>query len=164
MQVQIGMWFLTWHSALMPQVPGHGSIHLFLLQALLEGQSEWTTHSGRHAMYGSPKYSGIHWHEAADLCLLQTAFDPHGDGLHGSITSTLGGTKIMILYWMKRNLQSYKLFSCNRQWRDLQYILDHKHKMGNDCWPNKLHETHKHQDKGLCIYFEHKLIYWDIPG
>lgn len=110
MQVQIGMWFLTWHSALIPQVPGQGSIHLFLLQALLNGQSEWTTHSGLHAMYGSPKYSGIHWQEAADLSLLQTAFDPHGDGLQGSITSTLGGTKIKILYFKKIRLNITSCF------------------------------------------------------
>ena len=60
MQVQIGIWFLTLQIALTPQVPGHGSMHLFLWHALLEGQSELTTHSGRHATYGSPKYSGIH--------------------------------------------------------------------------------------------------------
>ena len=54
------MWFLTVHSAFIPHVPGQGSIHLFLWHALSEGQSEFTTHSGLHATYGSPKYSGIH--------------------------------------------------------------------------------------------------------
>ena len=40
----------------MPHVPGHGSIHLRLEHALLVGQSELETHSGRHCEYGSPKY------------------------------------------------------------------------------------------------------------
>ena len=44
-------------------------------------------HSGRHATYGSPKYSGIHWHAAALDLSVQTAFEPHGVGLQGSITS-----------------------------------------------------------------------------
>ena len=82
----------------MPHVPGQGSMHLFLWHALFEGQSELTTHSGRHATYGSPKYSGIQRHDPASLCLVHTALDPHGDGLQGSIISTLGGTKIFKLY------------------------------------------------------------------
>lgn len=50
-----GKWFTTWQSALRPQFPGHGSWHLFLMQALFDGQSELTTHSGRHPSYGFPK-------------------------------------------------------------------------------------------------------------
>ena len=49
MHVQTGTWFFTEQRAFTPQVPGHGSTHLFLWQALLDGQSEWTTHSGRQA-------------------------------------------------------------------------------------------------------------------
>ena len=48
-QVQEGMWFITLHWALIPHVPGQGSTHLFLWHALLEGQSELTTHSGLQA-------------------------------------------------------------------------------------------------------------------
>ena len=91
--MQVARWFLTLQMALIPQVPGHGSMHLFLWHALLEGQSELTTHSGLHATYGSPKYSGMHWHAAALFLLWQFAFDPHGDGLQGSITSVRGGSK-----------------------------------------------------------------------
>ena len=47
--VHEGTWLNTVHWALMPQVPGQGSMHLFLWHALLEGQSEFTTHSGLHA-------------------------------------------------------------------------------------------------------------------
>lgn len=47
-QIQEGRWLITWHSALEPHVPGHGSTHLFLTQALFGGQSELSEHSGRH--------------------------------------------------------------------------------------------------------------------
>ena len=92
-QVQVGTCARTAHCALMPQVPGHGSRHLLRWHALFDGQSELTTHSGRHATYGSPKYSGMHWQAAARLRSLHRALDPHGEGLHGLIASTLGGTE-----------------------------------------------------------------------
>lgn len=53
-QVQLGIWFTTLHSAFCPQVPGQGSMHLFLIQALSRGQSLLKTHSGLHPWYGSP--------------------------------------------------------------------------------------------------------------
>ena len=97
-QVQVGTWFRTLHCALIPQVPGQGSTHLFRWQALLDGQSELTTHSGRQATYGSPKYSGIHWQAAARLRSLHTALDPHGEGWHGLITSGIGGPRKKCFY------------------------------------------------------------------
>lgn len=45
-QLHIGMWFTTRHSAFSPQVPGQGSAHLLLIQALVFGQSLFKTHSG----------------------------------------------------------------------------------------------------------------------
>lgn len=33
--VQSGRWFTTWQWVFDPQVPGHGFMHLFLMQALL---------------------------------------------------------------------------------------------------------------------------------
>ena len=48
-QAQIGLWFLVVHWAPIPQVFGHGSEHLLLIQALSEAHSELTTHSGLHA-------------------------------------------------------------------------------------------------------------------
>ena len=92
--VQLGTWFLTSHWALIPQVPGQGSTHLFRWQALFDGQSELTTHSGRQATYGSPKVSGLHWQAAARLRSVQKALVPQGEGLQGSITSVGAGTKI----------------------------------------------------------------------
>lgn len=47
-QLQVGMWFTTSQNAASPQVPGQGSIHLKLLQALLGEQSVFMVHSGRH--------------------------------------------------------------------------------------------------------------------
>jgi len=57
--------FIIINAVLIPQTPGQGSSHLFRLQALLDGQSWLSTHSGRQPMYGSPKYSGIHTQEPA---------------------------------------------------------------------------------------------------
>lgn len=53
-QEHIGMWFMTEQTALVPQVPGQGSIHLYLLHALSWGQSLLSKHSGLHSLYGSP--------------------------------------------------------------------------------------------------------------
>lgn len=47
-QLQIGLWFTTWHLALIPQVPGQGSMHFWLEHAWCNGQSELTIHSGLH--------------------------------------------------------------------------------------------------------------------
>ena len=88
--VQVGMWFSTRQTALIPHVPGQGSTHLFLWHALLEGQSELTTHSGLQATYGSPKYSGIHWQAAARFLSEQMALLPQGVGLHGSLGLVTG--------------------------------------------------------------------------
>jgi len=44
-------------------------------------------------MYGSPKKSSMQAHDPAPFCCLQTAFDPHGDGLQGSEGSSTGGAK-----------------------------------------------------------------------
>lgn len=37
---------MTWQIAFCPQVPGQGSWHLLRMQALFDGQSELSTHSG----------------------------------------------------------------------------------------------------------------------
>lgn len=46
--LHIGMWLKTSQIAFEPQVPGQGSLHLFLIQALSLEHSELRTHSGRH--------------------------------------------------------------------------------------------------------------------
>lgn len=45
---------MTWQTALGLQVPGHGSLHLLLIHALLDGQSEFRVHSGLQPSYGFP--------------------------------------------------------------------------------------------------------------
>ena len=74
----------------MPQVPGQGSMHLRLEHALLAGQSELDTHSGRHCEYGSPKYPRIHLHVALLFLGEQLAFAPQGLGKHGLIGPSVG--------------------------------------------------------------------------
>jgi hypothetical protein len=97
MQVQEPKWFITLHSAFTPQSPGQGSTHFWFLHALSEGHSAFVEHSGLQATYGSPKYSGMHWHAAALFLSEQTALDPHGEGLQGLIIS-VGTTGVVILW------------------------------------------------------------------
>jgi len=56
------------------------------MHALIMGQSVFKIHSGRQPEYGSPWYSLKH----EQIPLLHNAFDPHGDGLHGSSYCGLG--------------------------------------------------------------------------
>ena len=46
LQLQMGLWFLTEHWAFLPQVPGHGSLHFFCMQARWLGHSVLMRHSG----------------------------------------------------------------------------------------------------------------------
>ena len=79
---QIGLWLLTWHLAFMPQVPGQGSVHFWLIQALSSGHSELTTHSGLQ-LGGLPTYVGKHEHTAWPFTSRHWLFEPHGDGWQG---------------------------------------------------------------------------------
>ena len=54
-QVQTGLWEITRHSALKPQVPGQGSTQCWDTQARVARQSLFTVHSGLQPAYGSPK-------------------------------------------------------------------------------------------------------------
>lgn len=105
-QLHVGIWLMTVHSAFLPQIPIQGLIHLLFMQALLNGQSEFCTHSGLHSRYGSPWYSFIH----SQSPLLHIAFDPHGDGLHGSGGS--GGPTIE--YW---DIFICEKFFVNQLWK-----------------------------------------------
>lgn len=68
-QAQMGLWFLTLHCALIPQVLGHGSLHLWLMQAWFGEHSELTMHSGRQ-FGGLPLKFGRHEHTALLLTSL----------------------------------------------------------------------------------------------
>jgi len=93
---------MTRHCALSPQVPGHGSLHLLLMQVLSFAQSELRTHSGRHPVYGSPKYWGWQEQDPAPFRSLHMALEPHGEGSHGRLGASTGltVTKIKLMIQM----------------------------------------------------------------
>lgn len=78
-QEQIGLWLRTLHIALVPHVPGHGSIHFILRQALSLVQSELTTHSGLQ-FGGEPMYPKRQEQTACSFITLHWLLGPHGDG------------------------------------------------------------------------------------
>lgn len=81
-QLQIGLWFTTWHWAARPHVPGHGSVHFWLEQAWFNGHSELETHSGLQ-VGGLPINPGTQEHTACWFISRHWLFGPHGDGEHG---------------------------------------------------------------------------------
>lgn len=80
----IGAWLKTRHMAALPQVPGHGSMHLLRTQARSRGHCELTTHSGRHpVVVASPLVPLGHVHMALSPTTEHNAPGPQGDGVHG---------------------------------------------------------------------------------
>lgn len=77
--MQFGVWLTTRHSALIPQVPGQGSLHLLLMQARLEAHSLLDTHSGLQ-FGGDPIKSGRHEQDGDSPTARHSAFGPQGDG------------------------------------------------------------------------------------
>lgn len=77
------------HKAFCPQVPIHGSTHLFRTHAFDKAQSVFKMHSGRQPAYGSPKYSS----KQVQAPSIHFALAPHGDVAHGS---TYSGSAVMI--------------------------------------------------------------------
>jgi hypothetical protein len=68
---------MTLHSALIPQLPAHGSAHFLLKQALSGGHSELAIHSGLQAG-GEPMYCGKQAQIACPLDSLQLLKGPQG--------------------------------------------------------------------------------------
>ena len=60
-------------------------MHLFLEQASVRIQSELTVHSGLQPEYGSPKYSLLQVQAQVLPLTAESAFDPQGFGLQGSL-------------------------------------------------------------------------------
>lgn len=71
------------------QTPGHGSLHLFCMQANLDGQSVLITHSGRQPSYGLPTNDSAHLQDPAPFLSVHIALSPQGDGSHGELYSML---------------------------------------------------------------------------
>lgn len=84
-QLHIGLWFTTLHCAINPHAPRHGSMHFWLLQALLRAQSVLMRHSGLQDG-GAPLNPAMHAQIAWPFDARQWLFGPHGDGLHGCST------------------------------------------------------------------------------
>lgn len=105
LHVQIDKCVITWQFALIPQEPGHGSRHFWLMQAKLLAHSSFIVHSGLQ-LGGLP--SKLAWQEqdGIPLRLRQTEFGPQGDGMHGSLSScgiTAGAKNY-------KNIVKYRLF------------------------------------------------------
>lgn len=93
LQLQIGLWFTTRHRAFIPHVPGHGSMHRWLIQVLSRGHSAFMRHSGRQ-LGGTPEQ--LIWHEQTGWpsSTLHMLYGPHGDGEQGSIGWRAGRSNI----------------------------------------------------------------------
>ena len=86
----MGIWLRTRQYAFTPHKPGHGSWHLRLIQALSEGQSELTVHSGLQ-FGGEPIIWGWQLHsQRSPTTLGKFEFGPQGFGSQGSTSSTIG--------------------------------------------------------------------------
>jgi len=94
-QVQIGLWLITSQRAFSPHVPGQGSVHLNLWQALFDGHSLFTTHSGLQ-FGGVPWYSFWQEHTPCWFTFLHWLLGPQGDGLQGSYTVAWVANNIII--------------------------------------------------------------------
>ena len=71
------------------KIPGHGSLHFWLIQAWVVGHSVFKTHSGLQATKGFPMYPlFIHSQTAPPSKTVHSVFVPQGLGLQ---TSGLGG-------------------------------------------------------------------------
>ena len=106
-QTHMGMWLRTRHVAWMPQRPGHGSTHLWFLQANSVGQSLLNIHSGWQ-FGGLPIMFGWQEQSQRSPCLLGgLEYGPQGLGLQGS-SSTIGSTaKTCIMLTWKKNKDYY---------------------------------------------------------
>lgn len=175
-QLQYGEWLVTWHSELRPQTPTHGSWHFMLRHALVLGQSEFITHSGRHSVYGSPKNSGRHVQDPALFCSWQTAFVPHGDGLHGfigsggsfatrnggnsfnNLTKKLNAIEENIL-WYFLNLPDWSAYSesVNTKWMDRLGNCPDIGNLVDDYWQCMLYTVHMLHGTDPCIFRWHML-------
>lgn len=78
---------MTLQMALTPHVPSHGLMHLLREHIWLTGHSAFTTHSGRQ-FGGDPMKLYAHEQDGDPFIFLHAEFNPHGVGLHGSLTSS----------------------------------------------------------------------------
>lgn len=113
LQVQVGMWFCTLQSVFEPQDPIHGSLHLSDIQDNVEGQSEFTAHSGRQ-LGGDPMKFTRQEQDGCSPIGLHSEFGPQGDGTQGFIGfgASSGFTESIkficfLVHWLSINLVKY---------------------------------------------------------
>lgn len=87
-QAQTGLWLMTEQWALRPHVPGQGSWHFWLMQALFWAHSELTVHSGLQPG-GDPMYVGRQEQTACPLISRHWLLGPQGDGWQGLVGVTM---------------------------------------------------------------------------
>lgn len=93
-----------------------GSTHFRLMQALFLGHSEFRTHSGRQPKYGLPRYSGKQVHSP----FRHWAFDPQGEGLHGS--SAIGSSSTINYVNISVRITEWNLIT----WRNGSFVTPSK--------------------------------------
>lgn len=81
---------ITVHCALIPQDPGHGSIHLSFWQAKLLEHAALIVHSGLQ-FGGEPRYDGKHEHAGKSPISRHFELGPQGFGSHAA---TRGGSVV----------------------------------------------------------------------
>lgn len=118
LHVQTGVWLITLHLASNPQAPGHGSLHLSLIHALLLGQSEFIVHSGRQ-FGGDPKLSDEQLHDGTLFMAWHWDRGPQGDGRHGLIIAGTSCWGAKVLQFFLLNI----LISCRNS--VTAYVIAH---------------------------------------
>lgn len=110
-QLHMGLWLMTLHLAPIPHAPGHGFVHLWLLQASFCGQSVLTMHSGLQ-VGGLPKNPLMHEQTAWPFTILHSLLGPQGVGLHRlmGITSDRSKKKIWLGVYIYYSITSNYIF------------------------------------------------------
>lgn len=91
-----------------PQEPGQGSLHFSVIQAMVEGQSVLTTHSGLQ-LGGDPMKLGRQEQAGWLPTARHSELGPQGEGIHGLTGSTgCGGCPAAKLFKVNTNNNKIK--------------------------------------------------------
>lgn len=160
------------HSALTPHEPGQGSTHLFFKQNLLNGQSEFSTHSGLHPGL-LIAFGPTHRLQTANLSpyVSQIELGSHGFGVHGCAVVLSGAiiiaektienkymSKTVFYNILRTNFSNifclYTYVDIYIELRGHPYIRRDTNTKLYDLNINRLHLIHIYYfaDKDLCIF------------
>lgn len=118
LQLQIGLWFLTTHIVLRPHALGQGSEHFCEIQALSNGHSALTTHSGLQPG-GLPIYSSKQVQTACSLFTRHWLFGPQGDGKHGFLgfsVNAIQTSQLRVILGCVNQWLTFSLNCANSEW------------------------------------------------